>query len=123
MNLRTGQHTAQLLAFVDTGAGHCMFERAIGVMLGLEIEAGEPKGFLTVTGRVQTFGHLLEIEVMDIRFESMVYFFEDFEIRKNLLGRTGWLDRIRLGLVDHDQMLYIAPYDLEPGSESNARLR
>ena len=43
----------------------------------------------------------------------MVYFFADERIRKNLLGRTGWLDRVRFGLVDHDQSLFLAPYDYQ----------
>jgi hypothetical protein len=41
----------------------------------------------------------------------MVYFFADERINKNLLGRTGWLDRIRLGLIDHDCELYVAAYN------------
>jgi hypothetical protein len=44
----------------------------------------------------------------------MVYFFADERINKNLLGRIGWLDRVRFGLVDHDEELYLAPYDFEP---------
>ena len=32
-------------------------------------------------------------------------------IVKNVLGRAGWLDRVRLGLVDHDSILYLAPYE------------
>jgi hypothetical protein len=28
-----------------------------------------------------------------------------------LLGRAGWPDRIRLGLVDHDGELYLVAYD------------
>jgi hypothetical protein len=40
-----------------------------------------------------------------------VYFFADERINKNLLGRVGWLDRIRLGLIDHDGVLYVASYD------------
>jgi hypothetical protein len=28
-----------------------------------------------------------------------------------VLGRVGWLDRVRLGLVDHDGSLYLAPYN------------
>ena len=46
----------------------------------------------------------------------MVYFFADGQINKNLLGRTGWLDRVRLGLFEYDQQLYLAPYDFEPES-------
>lgn len=51
---------------------------------------------------------------MDIAFESMVYFFADERIKRNLLGRAGWLDRVRLGLVDYDRVLYLAGYDTDP---------
>jgi hypothetical protein len=44
--------------------------------------------------------------------ESTAHFFADERIHENLLGRTGWLDRLRLGLVDYDSILYLAPYDL-----------
>jgi len=35
----------------------------------------------------------------------------DREIRKNLLGRNGWLDRLRLGIIHYDRELYLAPYN------------
>jgi hypothetical protein len=44
----------------------------------------------------------------------MAYFFRDPEIHRNLLGRSGWLDRVKLGIVDYDSTVYIAPYDFEP---------
>ena len=50
------------------------------------------------------------MEVLEIELESTAYFFADQGIKKNLLGRAGWLDRIRFGLVDHDQLLYVAEY-------------
>ena len=56
---------------------------------------------------------MVSIEVLDLQFESVVYFFADERISKNLLGRTGWLDRVRFGLVDYDHELYLAPYDFE----------
>jgi len=40
----------------------------------------------------------------------MVYFVANPELDKNLLGRNGFLDRIRLGLVHYDRELYLAPY-------------
>lgn len=49
--------------------------------------------------------------VLDIELVSTVYFFADPEIRKNVLGRAGWLDRVKLGIVDYDQQVYLAPYD------------
>jgi hypothetical protein len=39
------------------------------------------------------------------------FFFADAEIEKNVLGRHGWLDRVRIGIVDHDQVLYAPGYD------------
>jgi len=111
--LKSGIETANLIASVDTGASNCLFEREHGEMLDLEIERGQPKTFWTANGRVETFGHLVEIEFAGMSVESTVYFFADERIRKNLLGRAGWLDRVRLGLVDHDSSLYLAPYDFQ----------
>jgi len=36
------------------------------------IEAGDPKIFSTATGRVNAFGHMVSLEVLDLKFESMV---------------------------------------------------
>lgn len=77
IGLRSGEETAWLTAKIDTGASHCLFERGQGEILGLEIEAGERKFFSTVTGRVETFGHLVQIETLGVVVESMVYFFAD----------------------------------------------
>ena len=111
--LRAGNSAAWLTAKVDTGASHCLFERGQGEILGLDIESGERKFFSTVTGRVETFGHLVQIETLGVVVDSMVYFFADEAITKSVLGRAGWLDRIRLGIVDYDRTLYLAAYDRE----------
>jgi len=42
---------------------------------------------------------------------SLVYFFADPMIEKNVLGRIGWLDRVRFGLVHHDSKAHLAQYD------------
>ena len=109
--LNNGAERVKLLAHVDTGASHCLFERRHADLLNLNVEAGEPTAFRTATGRVDAFGHLVTIETLGLNFESVVYFFADERINKNLLGRLGWLDRIRLGLIDHDGVLYVASYD------------
>ena len=111
--LRCGTAVADAVAHVDTGASDCLFDRALGELLNLEVEAGEPRAFATAAGRLDTFGHAVVLETFGMSFESMVYFFADPRIKKNLLGRRGWLDRVRFGLVDHDQLLYLAPYDFE----------
>jgi hypothetical protein len=67
--------------------------------------------FSTANSRFEAFGHELALGVLGIENISMVYFFTDPSIRKNVLDRQGWLDRIRLGLIDHDEELYLAAYD------------
>jgi predicted aspartyl protease len=109
--LSAGAEKVKLLAHVDTGASHCLFERRYAELLNLDVETGDPMAFRTATGRVEAFGHLVTIETLGLNFESVVYFFADERINKNLLGRLGWLDRIRLGLIDHDGLLYVASYD------------
>jgi hypothetical protein len=45
------------------------------------------------------------------KVQTVVYFAEDGEVRRNLLGRQGWLQLIRFGSVDYDSELYLGLYD------------
>jgi hypothetical protein len=51
------------------------------------------------------------IAVLDVQVHAMVYFYEDASINRNVLGRNGWLNRVRLGLVDYDSLVYLSAYD------------
>ena len=113
MTLRSGEHWVQVVASVDTGATFCVFSAEVADSLGLDLTSGEPKRFRTANSRLETFGHEIEIRTMGVVTHSMVYFFADPFINKNVLGRVGWIDRVRIGLVDHDSRIYLAPYDSE----------
>jgi len=104
---------AHLLASLDTGASHCLFEGAYAAELGLDLTSGISTRFLTANSTFDAYGHEIVVDVLGIVTHSLVYFFADPAIRRNVLGRRGWLDRIRLGLVDHDQAIYLAAYDAE----------
>ena len=67
--------------------------------------------FRTATGLFEAVGQEIEIAAPGAATHSMVYFFPDPMIVKKVLGRAGWLDRVRLGLVDHDSQLHLSPYD------------
>jgi hypothetical protein len=41
------------------------------------------------------------------------YFAHDPEIRRDVLGRFGWLQQVRLGLVDYEGKLFVAKYDAQ----------
>ena len=102
-----------LTASIDTGATHCLFERAYAEALRIDLEQGELMNFRTANSRFDAFGHEVILNVLGIEFLSTVYFFADSEIRKSVLGRGGWLDRVRLGIVNYDRQIYLSAYDTE----------
>lgn len=68
---------------------------------------------LTATGPFDTFGHTINLSVLGIETESTVYFAADESFYLNILGRQGWLDRVKLGLIDYEGKLLLSAYGLE----------
>lgn len=97
-------------AKVDTGASICIFERKYGEELGLDVESGLFQRVGTAVGSFNTYGFRVGLSVADLELDSMVYFSEDHAIRRNVLGRHGWIEMVRLGIVDYDRMLYLSRY-------------
>jgi aspartyl protease len=110
VTLRAGGAAAHLTASVDTGASFCVFERGYGELLGLEVEAGEPQVFSTATGTFKAYGHAVTLSTLGLSFDVKVYFAGHEGFGRNVLGRRGWLDHVRLGLVEHDGRLYLSGY-------------
>lgn len=111
VTLRSGTRVADLIASLDTGASQCLFENAYATELGLDLTSGVPTRFRTANSSFDAYGHAVEIDVLGLVTHSLVYFFAEPLIHKNVLGRGGWLDRVRVGLVDHDREIYLAGYD------------
>ncbi len=97
-------------AKIDTGASSCIFERTLGENLGINIEGGLQQRFGTVTGSFLTYGHEVTLSVLDIEFDALVYFADDESFTRNVLGQRGWLDRVRLGIVDYEGRFYLSYY-------------
>ena len=109
--LGCGGRSVPLLAKVDTGATFCVFERHFGDALDLEIEHGHRESISSIHGPFDAYGHEVSLSVLGIEHDSMIYFYADYHFGRNVLGRHGWLDRVRLGIVDHDCEIYLAPYN------------
>ena len=109
--LRLDGTAVEFEAKVDTGAENCIFERRHGETLGLQIESGAEQIFSTATGIFVAYGHELTIGVLDIETVSTVYFAKEENYTRNVLGRQGWLDRVKLGLIDYEGKLFLSEYN------------
>ena len=108
--LHHGQESVECEARLDTGSSHCIFKRAHGELLGLEIESTAAENIATVTGSFKAHLHTVTMEVLGIRSEAAVYFAADEHFTRSVLGRTGWLDRVKLGLIDYEAKLLLSSY-------------
>lgn len=97
-------------AKVDTGSSFCIFERRFGENLGLEIEKGLFQNVGTATGIFRVFGFRLTLDVENFQFDSLVYFAEDENFKRNVLGRHGFLELVKFGLIDYEGKLYLSRY-------------
>ncbi len=106
-----GGQSLRVQAKVDPGAGVCLFTNEIGRELGVPIEQGIPIRLGGLTGSLEAYGHEVTLQTGDIIFQSFVYFAKFPGVERNLLGRAGWLRKLRLGLIDYDNLLYLSEYD------------
>lgn len=108
--LRLGNAASRTDAYLDTGATFCVFKRSLAEPLGLQVETGEPLRLSTVTGSFDAYGHMLTLETLGYSFDVTVYFAAHESFARNVLGRRGWLDQVRLGLVEYESKLYLSRY-------------
>ena len=109
--LRVGSEKVELIARLDTGAACCIFERRYAEELGLDVESGRPQRFRTMAGSFVAHEHEVRLHSLGIEFSSFVFFAQATEFNRNFVGRSGWLDRVRLGIVDYDRTIFLSAYD------------
>ncbi|MGH9834808.1 MAG: hypothetical protein ACRD9Y_17455 [Blastocatellia bacterium] len=96
-----GNITASFQAKIDPGAQVCLFQREIGEELGIDIESGDRIRLGSLTGgSLIAFGHSVTLHTLGLEFDSVVYFAADYGLERNLLGRVGWLQKVRLAIID-----------------------
>lgn len=108
VTLRHGEEAVECEAKLDTGSSHCIFKRSHGELLGLDIESVAAETISTVTGGFLAHPHTITVEVLGIQTDTVVYFAADELFRRSVLGRVGWLDRIKLGLIDYEGKLLLS---------------
>lgn len=108
--LFSGDESVDFEAKVDTGSSFCVFERKQAERLSLDVESGELIRISTGTGGFDAYGHELSLMVMGIETYSKIYFAKEESFTRNVLGRQGWLDRVKLGLIDYEGKLLLSDY-------------
>jgi hypothetical protein len=108
--LKYAETDVEFFAKIDTGSTYCIFQRLHGELLGFNIENGLPVTIGTATGTFKAFGHELTLSVLGIETVSTVYFAESDYFDRNVLGRIGWLDRVKLGLIEREGKLFLSEY-------------
>lgn len=98
-------------AKVDTASTFCVFHRDYAALLGFELEQGVKERIRTATGSFLAYGHEATVMVKDLDWQAIVFFAEPEDFPVNVVGRFGFLNRLRFGLVDYEQLLYLAAYD------------
>jgi hypothetical protein len=103
-----------LLGKLDTGSTYCIFNRSYSTLLGLDLHSGISQRIRTATGAFQTYGHEVTVSVFDLEWQAVIYYFaESDSYSLNVLGRFGFLDRLRVALVDYEERLYLGLYAQE----------
>ncbi len=113
IELRLGEDSQTFKAKIDTGSTYCIFNRSYGEKLGIEIENGLPETISTATGLFKAFGHQITLLFEDYELDATVYFAEDENFDRRVLGRHGFLDRLIIGINDYDGKIYLSRYESE----------
>ena len=98
-------------AKIDTGVTNCVFERKHAERLGIDVESGEFIRFYTAAGNFDAYAHEVGVSVLEIETYAKVFFAKEESFTRNVLGRQGWLDLVKLGLVDYEGKLLLSAYD------------
>ena len=107
VTLRYRGQPLRIDAKVDPGAAVCLFKRELGEELGIPVEQGKPITLETLNGSLEAFGHEVILQTGDLVFESIVYFAKYPGLRRNLLGREGWLRKSLVAINDNDCVIYL----------------
>ncbi len=105
-----GGNLLDLRGMLDTGSPFCVLEKHNAEMLGLDLISGISQRIATAAGSFTAYGHELLIQLFNYQWEATVYFHENEGFARNILGRTGFIDHLRIGLVDYDETIFIGLY-------------
>jgi Aspartyl protease len=103
--------TEAVTAAIDTGSTLCVFQREVAESLGVTVEDGIEDYVSAMGTIIRVYGHEATLTVGDLALDLFVYFPDYQNIPRNLLGRQGFLQRLRFGLDDYKGIVYLSRHD------------
>ena len=104
-----GDRSVELRARLDTGAADCLFDSSYADILGLD-NPGVERVYRTVTGTFKAFGYEVTVGTLGLQWPALVFFHTMGNPAHAFVGRRGWLDHVRLGIVHYEQRLFLGQY-------------
>jgi hypothetical protein len=99
----------ELRARLDMGPSDCLFDRFYSDIFGLP-DSGVERKYRTVAGSFKAFGHEVTVETLGLEWSAWVFFHAMANPAHAFVGRRGWLDRVRVGIVHYEQKLFLGQY-------------
>ena len=94
-------------AHIDTGAEYCCFDGSRAPLLGLDLLRGRRMRLMTASGfPADIYLHEVELEFLGKRISAMVGF-STHVLRRELVGRFGFLEHLQLGVRERHEMVFI----------------
>ncbi|MBS1808381.1 MAG: hypothetical protein JST84_09335 [Acidobacteria bacterium] len=106
-----GAVSVKVDAKLDTGSKFCIFQPGWAAWLGLDLYSGVLQHIRTAAGSFPAYGHEVILKIGDLEWQTTIFFAEPENFPINVVGRIGFLDRLQVGLVDYEQLLYLGPYE------------
>jgi hypothetical protein len=100
-----------VIATIDCGSTLCVFQREIAERLGIAVEDGIEDYVSAIGTIIKVHGHEVTLTLGELALDLFVYFPAYQQIPRNLLGRQGFLQRLRFGLDDYEGFVYLSHHD------------
>jgi len=108
VTLSAAGQDVQVDGYIDTGAAYCVVPREVGERLGLDVESGEPTTLRTGIGPMPSYLHYATMAIGDLIFDDVPVCVAKYPgLDRCLIGRAGWLQKVRMNLITYDDALYL----------------
>ena len=99
VRLYYGLHHQDLRCLVDSGADECLFHTSVGIVLGIDVQAGRLRQFAGIAAGhfVNAYMHPIQIQIQGFSEKIDIEAgFTDSDWVSGLLGQSGFFDNYRV---------------------------